>query len=79
MRSFGQPGMTSAGTARPMRRIVSHPNARPSATFDGRSKESSITAITSGITKDSGVGFSMGTRRGDAPAGFGGVRGAEAS
>ena len=49
-----------------------------SATFDGHSRNSSITAIASGITKGSKIGLSMGTRRGDAPAGFVGVRGSVA-
>jgi hypothetical protein len=41
-------------------------------------KDSSITTIASGITKDSRIGLSMGTRRGDAPAEFVGVRGSVA-
>ena len=35
-----------------------------SATFDGPSRNSSITTIASGITKDSRIGLSMGARRG---------------
>ena len=49
-----------------------------SATFDGPSRNSSITTIASGITKDLRIGLSMGTRRDDAPAEFVGVRGSVA-
>jgi len=42
------------------------------------SRNSSITTIASGITKDSTIGLSMGARRGDARAGSVGVRGSVA-
>jgi len=46
-----------------------------SATFDVPSRNSSITTIASGIIKDLRIGLSSATRRGEAAAEFGGVRG----
>jgi hypothetical protein len=48
------------------------------AIFEAPSRNSSITTIASGITKDSRIGVSMGARPGDVTAGSVGVRGSVA-